>query len=250
MKKFLFVLLMLAVIAVAVLFVFAEKLDGIVKNQIEEIGTETLGQAVSVGGVNIELKSGMGEITGLRIANPAGFSDSEAFVMDRIRLNIDLTSVSHNPLILDEFILEAPVVSLEIRKDGSSNLDEIIAHLRARQSEKTGQPAETKPESEKEPLRFVIRKLKIAGVQLTLRHPKFGEEAKELVLPDIDVGNIGTDNGVSPAKLGEIVVESIAKEGARQAVRAEVEKQASRLLDKAGSSLLKKLEGTKTPEAE
>ena len=253
MKKFLFVLLMLGVVAVGVVFLFLEKLDGIVKNKIEVIGTETLGQTVKVGGVNIKLKDGMGEITGLTIANPQGFADAQAFVMDRIRLALDLGSLSKNPLVLNEFILESPVVSLDIREDGTSNLDEIIQHLKAQQKEKPAKSKEeapAEPKAEAEPLFFAIKELKIAGVQLTVRHPKLGEEAREYVLPDIDLQNVGGETGVSPAKLGEVVVEAIAKSGAKQALQAEVEKQKSGLLKKAKSSMFKKLGDPNAPAAE
>ncbi|MDF3130248.1 hypothetical protein P0Y35_13655 [Kiritimatiellaeota bacterium B1221] len=245
MKKFLFVVLMLLCVVVAIVFVFLQKLDGIVQNQIEVIGTETLGEQVTVGDVKIELKNGMGEIRGLEIANPEGFSDVNAFEMERIRLAIGVASISRNPLVLNEFVLEAPVVSLEIREDGSSNLDEILAHLR---EQKKSDPEPPKPEAdekaeedEKAPMFFVVNRLKIAGVQLTLRHPKLGEAPKELVLPDIDLQNVGGTEGVSAAGLGIVVVEEIAKSGAKAALKAEAEKQAGKLLDKAGSSLMKRL---------
>ncbi len=245
MKKFLFVLLMLGCVVVAIVFVFLQKLDGIVKNQIEVIGTETLGEQVSVGNVNIEIRKGMGEITGLEISNPEGFADANAFEMDRIRLAIASPYPSQNPFVLNEFVLEAPVVSLEIREDGRSNLDEILAHLQEQkktdQEPPQAEAAEESTGDEKAPMFFVIKRLKIAGVQLTLRHPKLGEEARELVLPDIDVNHVGGEVGVSAAGLGIVVVEEIAKAGAKAALKAEAEKQAGKLLDKAGSSLMKHL---------
>ncbi|WFB36887.1 hypothetical protein P3T73_03810 [Kiritimatiellota bacterium B12222] len=255
MKKFLFVLLMLVVVVVAVVFVFLQKLDGIVENAIETKGTEALGQKVSVAAVNIELKNGMGEISGLTIANPEGFADPDAFQMDLIRLAIDVKSISKNPVVLNELIIEAPVVSLEIQEDGSSNLDEIIAHLKAQNAKQEAQPTPTATaEAEKAPtaedLLIAIGTLKIAGVELSLRHPKFGDEPKEFVLPDISLKNVGGDEGITALGLTEVVVESIAKEGAKQALKAEANKQASKLLNKASSSLMKKFSSEENIEVD
>jgi len=245
MKKFLFVLLMLFVVGVAVIFVFMTKLDGIVKTQIELIGSEALGQTVSVDSVSIELKSGVGEITGLEIQNPDGFSDRNAFQMDKVRLGINIRSVSTSPLILNEMIIEAPVISLEIREDGTSNLDEIIAHLEA-QSDADEKPKEAEEATEEsKPIFLAIKKLRIAGVQLTVRHPKWGTEPKEFVLPDIDLSDVGGEIGVEPSALGLVIVGTIAEEGLKEALKTEVKNQAGKLLDKASQSLFKRLKGSK-----
>ncbi|MGA0334078.1 MAG: hypothetical protein ACO3NW_09005, partial [Kiritimatiellia bacterium] len=227
----------------------------IVKNQIEIVGTETLGQTVRVGGVNIELKSGMGEITGLSIANPAGFADPLAFELERIRLAIHLPSLNRIPLVLNEFVLEAPVVSLEIREDDSTNLDEIIAHLEARAKDAPAKPAETDRESaagdaEAEEMFFAVKDLKISGVELRLRHPRFGEEARDFVLPEIHLSGLGGGQGISPAGLSEVIVKAIAKEGSKQALKAEAEKQAEKLLDKAGEALFRKFDASEKAAAE
>lgn len=250
MKKFLFVLLMLFVVGVAVVFVFMTKLDGMVKTQIEMIGTEALGQTVSVDSVSIELKSGAGEINGLKIKNPDGFSDRNAFQMDKIRLGINIRSVSTSPLILNEMIIEAPVISLEIREDGTSNLDEIIAHLEA-QSDADEKPKEAEEATEEsKPIYLAIKKLRIAGVQLTVRHPKWGPNPKEFVLPDIELSDVGGEIGVQPSALGVVIVGTIAEEGLKEALKAEAKNQAGKLLDKASQSLFKKLSGSKTEGTE
>jgi hypothetical protein len=248
MKKILFVLLMVFVVGVAVLFVFMQKLDGIVKTQIEVIGTETLGQTVSVDSVSIELKSGAGEINGLEIRNPDGFIDRNAFQMDKIRLGIDIRSVSTSPLILNELSIEAPVVSLEIREDGGSNLDEIIAHLQA-QADASKKPEESKDTKEEtEPMYVVIKKLRIVGVQLTARHPKLGSEPRELVLPDITLSNVGGETGIQPSGLGLVIIQSIAEEGVKEALRAEAKNKAGKLLEKASQSLFKRMESSDETE--
>lgn len=63
MKKLLIGAGIVAVLVlVGVTWLFSS-LDGIVKNQIEAIGTELTGTKVSVGGVSIKLTEGSGQIT-------------------------------------------------------------------------------------------------------------------------------------------------------------------------------------------
>ena len=242
MKKFLFVLLMLFVVGIAVMFLFLEKLDGIVKNKIEEIGSRTLGQPVTVGSVNMDLQKGSGEISGLEIQNPQGFSDKNAFQMGTILADIDLSSISQSPLVLNELSIEEPIVSLEVREDGVSNLDEILVHLQTQSAGKTKDSSE--PSEESDPVLLVIENLRIVGAQLTVRHPELGEDPRRIILPEIQRRNVGGKTGAEPSELAVVIVEAIAEEGAKEALKTEAKKQAGKLFDKASQSLFKRLDSS------
>lgn len=68
-------------------------IDGIVKSNIEETGTELFQTEVDVGNVNISLFDGSGEIYNLSVANPEDFSDEPAIEMEEIRIKVDLMSL-------------------------------------------------------------------------------------------------------------------------------------------------------------
>jgi len=249
MKKALLIFFLILMASVsAALFFLLSNLGGIIKTTLETTGTDMLGEPVSVGNVDISLRSGAGEITGFRIDNPEGYTDPEAFSMDRIRLNLDLRSVRGTPVRLEEFILEAPEVYLEVRDDNQVNLEELALNLRKniQRAEKEEKENPEPPASEEEKAAatlLAIDHLKIAGVKLTVRHRKFEEGVREIVLPDIDLRNVGGTEGVTGAKIGLEVVEAITKEGLKQALRAEAEKQAGRLLQKGLERLSKDPEG-------
>ena len=86
MKKILTAVGVLALIAGIAVFMLVGNLDKIVKGGLETVGSELLGVPVKVASVNIELKTGTGQISGVTIANPAGFPAANAFQMDTIPL--------------------------------------------------------------------------------------------------------------------------------------------------------------------
>jgi hypothetical protein len=210
---------------------------------MEEAGTEMLGEPVTVDGVSLSLTSGSGEITGLRIANPDGYTDPYAFSMDRILLDIDLKSVAGSPKRLNEFVLQSPKVFLEVLEDDRVYLEELAAHLQAKINEMPPpEPTAEEPATEEEAAAtlLAIDHLRITGVQLTVRHRKLDGGVRELTLPDIDLHNVGGTEGVTGPEVSLVVVEAITREGLKQALRGEVEREAGRLIDKGLNSLFRK----------
>jgi hypothetical protein len=83
------------------LFVYLyNSIDSIVKNGIERYGTDVCGTKVSVGSVDISLKSGTGTIHDLRVANPDGFSHDSAVVLGGATLVLDIGSLNRDPLVI------------------------------------------------------------------------------------------------------------------------------------------------------
>lgn len=76
-------------------------IDGIVKSNIEESGTELFQTQVDVGNVNISLFDGSGEIYGLSVANPEDFSDEPAIEMEEIRIKVDLMSLLSDTILVE-----------------------------------------------------------------------------------------------------------------------------------------------------
>lgn len=191
-------------------------LDRIIENQIESIGTELTGMPVRVGSVGIDLKSGAGQIGDLRIGNPEGFKTANAFEMSLLRLDIDLESLGKQPLVLDELIIDSPVVNLEVNQRGGSNLKEILDNM-----SKNGQQADARAETEEsgQPIRIAIRKLMIQGVTFTESNPLEQGEPRSGTLPVIERTNVGGSEGATPAQIGKIIVGDLGAQIVAQAAR-------------------------------
>lgn len=210
---------LVAVIVVAVVLMIGN-LDKIIKGGIESVGSELTGVPVGVGDVGIELKNGIGQITGFTIANPSGFSSEQAFRMDMIRLGIDLGSLAHKPITLTELNIKNPIVDLEVKADGTSNLQTLLDNIEKNGAKADKKAAEQQAESEGgadgELIRLRIDKLSITGVTVKAVVP--GQDAEIVIIPDIIMENVGDENGLTPAELGSVIIGKIIGESLKSAL--------------------------------
>ncbi len=101
MSKGLKILAAFIVVLIGAFIVLNFTIDGIVKSNIEETGTELFQTEVDVGNVNISLFDGSGEIYGLSVANPEDFSDQPAIEMQEIRIKVDLISLLSDTILVE-----------------------------------------------------------------------------------------------------------------------------------------------------
>jgi Flp pilus assembly pilin Flp len=211
MKKILTGLAVSGAVAGVIIFLLLSNLNEIVKGTLENVGSELLGVPVTVASVDIKLKSGRGQISGLTIANPAGFSKENAFQMDDITLSINLRSLKKQPLLINELSIIRPVVHLEAKADTSSNLQTLLDNIHSN-SEKADKKAaeeqqDTKTTPAGEPIKIAFGKLVISGV--TVHADVAGQKPQTVVIPDISRENVGKDHGLTPGKIGELILGDI-----------------------------------------
>jgi hypothetical protein len=197
MKKiFVGVALLVVIGAVAVWYVVSS-LDAIVEAAIERYGSEATGAPVSVGAVEISLRSGEAGIRGLVIGNPPGFQGPSAFELGKIRVAIDPETVTGNPLVVKEIRIEGPKVSYEIGPRGS-NLDAIqrnVDAFSARYAGGSGKEAAEPSEAPGEEKTFIIENLIVRDGSVNARFSAKKDEAYEAKLGAIHVKNIGKKRG-------------------------------------------------------
>jgi hypothetical protein len=239
MKKILIVFAGLAVIAVIALYLLVGNLDKILKGAIEGAGSELLGVPVTVASVELDLKSGTGQISGITVANPAGFQAVNAFQMDMIRLGLDLGSLNKQPIVIKELNIQSPTVDLEVNEQGGSNMQTLIDNIKKNSAKTDEKAAEEQPSQEetgqKEPVKLSFTKLAITGVTVNAEVP--GQEPTQVVLPDIIRENVGGSEGLTPAQVGGVVIGDIAA----QSLQAVVEKKLSEKVEEAAQGLFEDL---------
>ena len=231
MKKIAIVLIaIVAVIGVAATWLLSS-LDGIVKNQIEAIGSELTGVPVTVESVKIDLGKGVGTITGLKIANPDGYNTDAALNLNVLSLDLDLSSLSGSPLILEKLVIDSLEGNLELRDD-STNLSEIVANIQA-----DGGEAEKKTEETEsgEPLKLSINKLLISNAKITVTD-KDVTEVK--TLPTISLAGIGGEKGGSPAQISGVIVSTLVSEILKEAAAERLMKTVGDSVDEMAKGLL------------
>ena len=239
MKKILIGIAGLAVVAAIALYLLVGNLDKILKGAIEGVGTELLGVPVTVTSVDLDLKSGMGQISGISIANPPGYQAVNAFKLDNIRLGLDLSSLRSQPIVIRELNIQSPVVDLEVNEQGNSNMQTLLDNIKQNSAKTDEKAAEEQPSQEEtgttEPVKLSFTKLAITGVTVNGVVP--GQEPTQVVLPDIVRENVGGTEGLTPAQVGGVLIGDIAA----QSLQAVVEKKLSEKMEEAAQGLLNDL---------
>ena len=249
MKKLFIILGVVVVVAVVAVIILIGSLDKIVKNVIESSGSELMGVPVTVSGVKIKLTSGSGEITGLKIANPPGYKEKDAFRMDMIRVAIAITSLSSSPIVINDLTIDSPIVNLEVKENKQSNLQELMDNINRNSDKADQKAAEEQPKTESgapaEPILLAFKKLSIKGVTVNIIKESSGDKVQSLTLPAIELTDVGGNEGVTPGKLGGIIFGAIIKNTLesflKDAAAAQVEKAGEGLMKKLDSKLQKEL---------
>ncbi|MFT7527485.1 MAG: hypothetical protein ACI9LY_002641 [Arenicella sp.] len=123
MKKLLIAGLgILAIIAIA-MFVFAGKMDGIVKDVIEKEGSAALGSPVTVGSVVTDLTNGSVAINNLAIANPVGYKAKNA-----IEVTSFSASVDYQNQVVDTIEIDQPIINAE-QKGKNNNFQDLLDNM-------------------------------------------------------------------------------------------------------------------------
>ena len=97
---------LLVIIAVIAIVVVANNLGGIIKSGINDHGASVVGVPVSVSDVAINFLDGSASISDLHVGNPEGFSQSNAFELKRIDVELDLMSLTQPVVIIKRISID------------------------------------------------------------------------------------------------------------------------------------------------
>jgi|GEM_PF-945532 len=209
------------IVIVVSLITGCSNLNKRIDQKIESVGSELTGVPVDVDTVNLKIIQGSGQITGLTVANPEGYSAENAFEMDLMRLNLGIFSIltGSHPLILDELVIDAPVVNLEMNKQDGSNLEEIRKNVEENLEKADRKSQEKKPASDEppdEPRRIAVSRLVIEGANFNVR--RIDGSTHSGTLPDIELTDVGGSEGKTMGGLGTVVVVAMTKEMLKEAL--------------------------------
>ncbi len=208
MKKFvlIFILLVLALVAGAVMY-----LDTIAKTGIESGASYALGVPTSVKSVHLGVSSGNFELRGLKVDNPGGFAAKNFFSLDRLRLELPVSHIFEDTITVPLLELDGIDVSIEKGKRGA-NYEAILANLHKLQSAGSAgadKPA-TAPESS---TNLIIKHLLIKNVVAHLDIASLpGDSGKmDVTVPEISLHDISSKDGggVAISQLTSIVTRAV-----------------------------------------
>ena len=210
-------------------------LNSLVKEGIEVAGRDALGVQVSVDQVNISLLSGSGHISGLRIANPEGFSSArDAISVDDIEVLLEISSLTSNNIVIKNVILRAPEINYE-----TTVLDSNLKQLQTYSNTEVSDLGAQEPESDAEPISVLIDHLEIHDAKIALVTPLL-DKAIPLKLPFLEFNDLGKEEDAS---VQQIINKVLA--GLNKALIPLIKENAGigKQLKDAGSKLTDKLKG-------
>ena len=230
-------LLVLAVVVVAiVVFLGLQNLDKLVKAGVEEVGPEVVGTPVKLSDVKIKLTEGRGELHGLSVANPSGFSNANALSLGEIALELDPASLTGDVVVINEILIKGTSVLAELKGLKDTNLQALLNNIKANTGSGGQQQSSASSGSSSSDIRLAVKKFTFADSSIKLVSDQLGE--KTLQLPAINLSNLGSaSKGLTPEELAAAVVQPLLA-SAKEAVKDYVEENAK---DKAEAKLKEKL---------
>ncbi|MFO1482293.1 MAG: hypothetical protein U1F71_02920 [Verrucomicrobiaceae bacterium] len=219
MKWIIRIVIVIAVLAIALLWFGYSNLNKLVKMGIES-GTPPVVQTdVTVDSVSLSPFSGTGSVEGFVIGNPKGFTGPRALRIGKADVALDTTRSTTEKIVIKHIRIIDPEINLEAGL-GGTNLKHISDNARAFVEKQTGgsspPPAAEKGKKDK-PIKLQIDELLISGAKVTASAAGIVPGAKgSATLPEIRLTGLGSGGaGISPAELISQVLSRLSTEAAK-----------------------------------
>jgi len=206
-------------------------LNFLVKYAIEKYGSQATQTAVRVKGVQISLKEGAASIEGLTVANPAGFKAKHAFSLGEIGVDIDLHSLKSETIRIDEIVIRAPEIFMEVNQDNKNNLKELMKNLPTGGQKQSSSGKTEKAEGESQ---LFIRRILFEKARLYVEIIPLNK-TYDLKMRSIEMRNLrGT-----PAQIATQVISKLSNQALAEIKRKGVDQAAGKVRDYTKSQLNK-----------
>ena len=159
---------------------------------INPVGTSLAGMIVpgytdtafNIERLNLNPYTGKLLVSGVRLANPEGYAEKDAFALGSLSVDLDVSSLMSKEIHVRDITIDAPYVSYVFDAAGSNNFDRILAAVNKKlgpKEKKEKEPSETK---------VVIDKVTIKNVKAAVNTGRF--ELTSLVVTDFGKSTAAT----------------------------------------------------------
>ena len=202
MKKISKIVSVIILVILTLVVFMVINLDRGIKTAVETIGPEMTQSSVTLNSVDLSLTTAKGSFSGLRVANPEGFSAADAFTLGEISFAMDADSLASDTIIIDSLRIVAPEITME-RADGRSNLDLIQSNIASYLGTDTEQSSSAEGGK-----KIIIRDLRITDGKVS--YAILNGKGIDLPLPDFHLTGIGqSEGGVSGAEAAAEIINAI-----------------------------------------
>ena len=216
------VVVLILVIGVGGYFLLSN-LGSIVVAAVERYGSEVTQTQVSLADAEVDITSGKGALSGLKVGNPSGFQTDSAISLGEIAVKLDTGSVTEKTIVVTEIAVTQPEVTYEVGATGS-NIDAIRQNVEAFAAAQGGggggggtsggdQPTADGGADGGAERKLVIDDLYIRGGTVKVSATFLEGETLSAVLPEIHLTDIGKDTGgATPQQVVERIVAALGDE--------------------------------------
>lgn len=214
----------IAVLAIVV-FIGLKSLNSLVEMAIESVGPNVTKTPVSVEMVNIEVTKGRGEIRGLMVKNPPGYTTENALDLGTIVLQIEPTSLVEPVIVINELTIDGSKLTAEHKGLADINLQQLYENINANSKRPASEPTPTTGSPD---LRFMLEKVSFTNISLDLISEEYGSRA--LTMADIQLSNLGNkQDGLTAEELANALLKPVV-DAARKKVNDELKGKATEKL--------------------
>jgi uncharacterized protein involved in outer membrane biogenesis len=201
--------LMILVVLVAVVVYVVVNAGDIVKQIIEDVGSDALGAPVTVRSVDLSLDGGA--ISGLQIGNPKGFETPYAIRVETAQIGIDTAASNEAVVVIKQVLVDGAKINAEIIGK-NSNLQALMDNLG------TGDAVEDESAST---IKLIIDRFDFTNAQTTLLSDVIGEKAVKV--PDIHLTDIGRkDSGATSSEVLKQLMQPLLNSIIREAIAGQI----------------------------
>lgn len=212
MKILGWVVLVIVVFVGLSIYLTLNNLNAIVKQVVEQVGSETLQTTVSLREADIRLLDGKASLSGLSIRNLPGYSQPNLFQMETILVDLDLEAMMDQVVHVENVVVEGISIVAE-QKGTTTNMQQLMSQL-----PKSGQGTSSQGGNDSggdsegavsADIRIKIDQIGFADNSATVITEKWGEN--QLKIPALRLENIGGEQGVPPDQLADAILRPLIK---------------------------------------
>lgn len=230
------VVLLLAIVAAAVVL---GQLDRLIVRGVETAGPRLTGTEVSLGGADVSIFDGAGELTRLRIGNPDGFTTDAAFDLGRIAVVVDPKSLTGDVIRIRSIVIDGPRLVAEFDAAGRTNLKIILDQVRA--AARGGAKKTPAGDEDGTQTRMIVDEFRFLNAEVRALAPAF-ELDETVTMRAVVLRDLGAkQGGAAAADLANQALRPIVDAAVQAAMEEYLEAQRAKLGKKAEEKLLEKL---------
>jgi len=216
-RKILYGVVVVLLLVVIGLVALISSLDSRVINAIEENLSSLTGTRVTVDDVDISIFSGKGELTGLRVFNPQGFSAEPALSLGRFEFEIDMEALSMRVIPVNLIRGDGTEIRVEKNPEGRINIEALYQNLKRSMEQgasDTGEPSGNE-------FNLKIAEFVLGEGSVTLYG--FGNVSQEIKTPAITLEDIGGASGAPLRVVGNEILSGILSGIIRHTLRSGIQ---------------------------